>query len=662
MAVATLVLSACTDGGTDPETVNREPSPTEPSEITTTPPDESPATTDPSTTEPPGTESTEPDTTSASTLEWSTCDDEEFDDQLECATLVVPLDHDAPDGDTIDIALIRLPAVLEREGAVLVNPGGPGGSGIDYVAALGTYAQGEMGLERFDIVGFDPRGVDRSNGLRCLDDDELDDLLFDRIDETGDDSDELDDGRDDGTVGADIDDERLAEACVAAFGDSLQHFSTVATARDMDLIRLAMGDPKISFIGISYGTYLGAVYATEYPDRVRAFVLDSAFEPTGDTIEQQYLTQLVGFEEAFTAWAENCEADDSCTFGGDDVEGSWDALREQLDDSPIANADGRAGTASVLETATIAALYDQLTWSRLASALESASGGDPGGLFELADLYLGRSSDGTFSTIQQSNTIIRCASGFGSALPDDPEALAALIRETSPRWGRDVDADSFSDRCADLVPPVELPTLSFDGDAPIMVVGGVNDPATPFRWAEEMAEVLGASATLVTWNGEGHGQLFGSSCLMGLASTVIVELEAPPAGTTCEPDPDVERPDFWDDLPVPDGVSAETLPAEALLLLGLPPRLVYGEARASTLAPADVIEAYDRAMSDVGFESFGVEEPIPGLLFATYVSSTFDIVVLLVLTEEAYDDDELAPAARLTDDGETLLALVSFPI
>ena len=657
-----LALTACTGGEADPETVDREPSPTGPSETTTAPPDEPTATTDPSTTEPPGAEppAADLDTTGASTLEWSTCDDE-FDAPLECATLEVPLDHDEPDGDPIDIALIRLPAVLEREGAVLVNPGGPGGSGVDYVAALATYAQGEMGLERFDIVGFDPRGVDRSNGLRCLDDDELDELLFDRIDEIGDDTDELDDERDDDTVGVDIDDERLADACVAAFGDSLQHFSTVATARDMDLIRLAMGDPTISYIGISYGTYLGAVYATEYPDRVRAFVLDSAFEPTGDTIEQQYLTQLVGFEEAFTAWADDCQADDACTFGGDDVEGSWDALREQLDDSPIANADGRAGTASVLETATIAALYDQLTWSRLSSALESAAGGDPGGLFELADLYLGRSSDGTFSTIQQSNTIIRCASGFGSALPDDPEALAELIRETSPRWGGDVDADSFGDRCADLVPPVELPALSFDGEAPIMVVGGVNDPATPFRWAEEMAEVLGASATLVTWNGEGHGQLFGSSCLMGLASAVIVDLEAPPAGTTCEPDPDVERPDFWDDLPVPDGVSTETLPDEALLLLGLPPRLVYGEVRTSTLAPDGVIEAYDQAMSDSGFESFGVEEPIPGLLFATYVSPAFEIVALLVLTEEAYDDDEFAPAERLTDDGETLVAIISFP-
>jgi pimeloyl-ACP methyl ester carboxylesterase len=659
-----LVLVGCDNGGSGPETIEREPTPIDPVETTTGDErnDDDRSTDDEGDRTPPPDPSDTTDVdepADVGALNWTLCDDE-FDAALRCATLPVPLDHDQPDGEMIELALIRLAASGSRQGAVLVNPGGPGGSGVDYVGALATYAVGEMGLQDFDLVGFDPRGVDRSNGLRCLDDSEFDELLFDRVDDPGD-PDAGDPGDvADGSIVTGAHDERLVEACVAEFGDTLQHFSTEATARDMDLIRDALGDDTISYIGISYGTYLGAMYATLFPDRVRAFVLDSAFEPTGDTIEQQYLTQLVGFEEAFTAWADDCQTDPSCNFGGDAVARSWDALRVQLDENPLANADGRSGDASVMEIATIAALYDPLTWPVLASALDDAYAGDPAGLFGLADLYVGRSPNGTYSTIQQSNTVISCASGFGSARPDDPEALAELIRTSAPRWGADVDADSFADRCADLVPEVELPQLTFEGDAPIVVIGGVNDPATPFRWSVEMADTLGPSAALVTWNGEGHGQLFGSSCLLDIASRVIVDLEPPTEGIECEPDPPVERPDFWDDIPVPDGIDPDPLPAEAMVLLGLPPRLVYGEARTSTLDADGVLEAYDTALVELGFQSFGVEEPLPGLRLATYASPSFEIVSVLVLTDEAYDDPELAPAVRLVDEGEVLLAIITF--
>ena len=247
------------------------------------------------------TETSGPDTTTGQTqdsLDWGTCDDEQVTEPtLQCASITVPLDYTNPAGETIDIAMVRVPAKDDRQGAILFNPGGPGGSGFDYIAQGGTYISSELGLENFDLIGFDPRGVDRSNGIRCLTDAELDKYAY------------LDDTPDTPEEQALLDEADVAfnAACKAKYGDSLQFYSTANTARDMDAMRAAMGDDTISFLGVSYGTYLGGVYATMFPDRVRALALDSAFEPTGDTIEEQYKTQLVGFEHAFDDWAAWCQ-------------------------------------------------------------------------------------------------------------------------------------------------------------------------------------------------------------------------------------------------------------------------------------------------------------------------------------------------------------------
>lgn len=645
IALTLTLLTAACSGDADPATIEREPITTgdddadDPEPPPTTEPDQAP--------DEPDSDVDDPDPGDTNSLQWGPCDDID-DPAFDCAVLAVPLDHDTPEGDTIEIALARLPATGSRIGAVLVNPGGPGGSGIDFTVATGAYLAAEIGLEEFDLIGFDPRGVDRSGGLRCLTDSELDDLLFG--------------GRTDDETEAfsGISGEEFAEACRDRYGDTLQHFSTLATARDMDLVREALGDDQLSYIGTSYGTYLGAVYATLFPDRVRAMVLDSGFEPTRDTLEERYLTQLVGFEEAFDAWAADCEANPECAFEARPVDEGWDALRDQLETDPLTGDDGRIVDASVFETATTSALYNPITWPLLSVALDDASAGDPAGLLQLADLYLGRNPDGTYDTIMQSNRIISCASGFGAAVPDDPEALAELIRQTAPRWGRDVDADSFTDGCTPLMDPVELPELGFTGDAPVLVIGGVNDPATPFRWSEELADTMGPSAALVTWNGEGHGMLVSSNCLLGHAHDVLVRLSTPASGEVCDPDPDVPRPDFWDDLPVPDGVSPEPLGPEAMNVLGLPSRLVYGEARTTTLAPDDLLSAYRTALTDQGFQSVAREEPIPGLIVETFLSRSFDALSIVVVADEAYDDPELAIAQRLVGEGETLFALITF--
>src|SRR3954452_19908832 len=338
-----------------------------------------------------------------STLQWGPCDDPNAQDPaLRCAKFKVPLDYDNPSGESIDLALVKVPAQGDRIGAVLFNPGGPGASGFDFVAFGGQGMSSTLGLDSLDLIGFDPRGVDRSGGIRCVSDQFQDQHVY--ADNTHDTPEEQAlkhepyNGFNDG--------------CTAKYGDKLRLYTTANTARDMDTIREALGDDKISFYGGSYGTYLGATYASMFPDRVRAMVLDSAIEPNGDTAEQQFETQRIAFEAVFNRWAAWCEGDASCDFTGADVPGRWDQLKEQLDDVPLAGADGRLATNTTLQVATISALYTESSWASLGQALAKAAAGDPTGLFALADSYNGRDETGKYSTLMQSFPVIECASGL----------------------------------------------------------------------------------------------------------------------------------------------------------------------------------------------------------------------------------------------------------
>ncbi|MBI4932865.1 MAG: alpha/beta fold hydrolase [Actinobacteria bacterium] len=600
-----------------------------------------------------------PDTTGGSssggTIDWEPCDDESATDEaLECATLAVPLDHNAPDGDTIDLALVRAPATSDRQGAILMNPGGPGGSGFDFIAMNGTGIQSQMGLDGFDIVGFDPRGVDRSNGIRCVDDAFIETHLY--LDDTPDTPEEQ--------ALLDEDTQGFVDGCKERYGDTLQFYSTDFTARDMDLIREGMGDEQISYLGISYGTYLGAVYATLFPDRVRAMVLDSAYEPNGDTVEEQYLTQIVGFEGAFNDWAKWCQDDAGCPFNAADVGARWDALRVQLDENPITVESGRVVNQSTLDVATSAALYSEASWPVLADALAKAETGDGEGILSMADDYKGRNADGTFDTLFQSIGIIECASGIEQAPPDDPDALLAKIKEQAPRWGADVTLEDLTDTtgdCADLMPDQDIVELDYSGDGPIVVVGGTNDPATPIRWAEEMTAALGANARLVTFTGEGHGQLLASKCVTEAESAVLIDLTLPDEGTVCDPDPVVERPTWWDTLPTIPGEEAVELPAVSAAL-GLSDTLGYGETRVTAASMEDADAAWATALADAGFMDLGVQDiGIDGTLEHGYFSPEGELLALIFMSPEAFDTDALSSAKSSVPEGKTVLLLVYLP-
>jgi len=465
-------------------------------------------------------------------LEWQPCDDVVVTESgFECGTVTVPLDYSNPKGTTIDIAVIRYKAREQRQGAILYNPGGPGASGFNMVAWMGTYYVDELGLQAFDFVGFDPRGVERSNGLKCQSDAEIDKYQF---------TDASPDTPEEESFYTDAYN-AFVEACITKYGDTLDHYSTANIARDMDVIRVAMGDAQISYLGVSYGTYLGAVYANLFPERVRAMVLDSAFEPNGDTIEEQYTTQLGGFERAMNNWIAWCESDATCAFHAADVGARWDALYQQYDESSVTATDGRVTYQSVILRATKAALYTESSWRQLAQALADAEKRNVVRVWKLVDGYYERDEDGVYTSIVHAFEIIGCASGFDYEEVSDPEALLTKIRSIAPRMSVDMRAENFQNdsngsSCGGLMLAQTPAPTEYAGDAPILVIGGENDPATPMRWSEKMHDRMGPSAVLLRYTGEGHGQVLSADCVNRAAANTLVALELPANNTVCRPD------------------------------------------------------------------------------------------------------------------------------
>jgi pimeloyl-ACP methyl ester carboxylesterase len=594
-------------------------------------------------------------------LSWGSCNDPKATDPtLECATLDVPLDYtkatDTSKANTITLALIRAPATSSRKGAVLFNPGGPGGSGFDPIAESGITIQGELGLGHYDIVGFDPRGVDRSGGIRCVDDAFMEKHLY--LDDTPD-TPEAQALLDEATTG-------FVKGCKDHYGDTLQHYSTANTARDMDRIRAGLADRQIGFLGISYGTYLGAVYATLFPDRVRSMALDSAFEPNGDTVEQQFLTQTVGFEGAFNDWATWCKGTTECAFKAGDVGARWDALRQQLDAHPLTSTTKRTVNQATMDTATSAALYSRGDWPVLGDALNKAEQGDGDAMLSLADSYEGRNEDGTFDTLFQSIGIIECASGIDQQPPTaaEAESIVQKIHAQAPRMGGHVTAKDLTDQtssCTDLMPKQSPVPLTYRGKGPIVVVGGTKDPATPIRWAQEMTKELGDQARMVTFNGEGHGQLLASKCITKIEGAVLAAQQLPKADTTCEPDPVVAKPAWWGDLPTFPNATAADLPA-VLSAVGLTDTLGYGETFLTDATESAADTAFSAALKAAGFQELGAGDlHLAHTTDRAWQAPNGDLLVVVGLGAAAFDDPEISSAKGAVPPNTTVVVIAYIP-
>jgi len=594
---------------------------------------------------------------SGATITWHSCNDKSIDsedsDKFDCGTVDVPLDYAQPDGEKISIALIRLRASERRTGAILYNPGGPGASGFDYVASMGQTYVDELQLEEFDFVGFDPRGVDRSGGLRCQTDKEIDKYMYpDTTPDTP---------AEEASLQAAYD--SFAAACKAKYGAKLQFYSTENTARDMDMIRIAMGDEKISYLGVSYGTYLGAVYASMFPTNVRSMVLDSAYEPKGDSIEERYMTQIRGFEKAMNNWIVWCEKEARCAFQASDVGARWDALYTKLDQQPVAGKDGRLANQEVLDTATKSALYSQSRWSDLAQALADVEAGDAEGLWYLADSYNDRQDDGTYLTSNQSQNVIACASGIlYDAVPNADELLKKMQTE-APRMSIGATAEQLAapSDCHVYMDEMPIAAVQYSGDAPVLIIGGENDPATPMRWSTKMRDEMGPNAALLTYSGEGHGQVLESKCVNKAASQVLTAMKLPADGSKCDPDPDMVAPRWWSLVP---GAVSDAVVLDAMVMhdaTGIKKSDAFLQAWAVPgTNQKDLLAEYEATMETAGFTNPDDPSEVSGGLLKYFCDGN-ECVGVLVLDATALAMPDWDSISELVPADHCLVAYLYFP-
>ncbi|MFQ6172233.1 alpha/beta hydrolase [Oryzobacter sp. R7] len=455
-------------------------------------------------------------------LAWSDCEG------AECTRLRVPVDYDAPNGETIELAVVRVPAKRpsSRLGSLVVNPGGPGGSGVDYARGA-DFIVGAGVRQAYDIVGFDPRGVQRSAPIDCVSDRDLDAFLG------GDPT--PDDAAEQQQLAAAA--RSFAQGCGRS-GALVGHVSTVEVAKDMDVLRAALGEEKLTFLGKSYGTFLGTTYADLFPAQVGRMVLDGVIAPDLTAAEVN-LGQAQGFEQATRAWAAYCVEEGDCPFGRS-VDRVMEGLRTFLasvDENPLPRTGDGAVPRLTEGWATLgiaAAMYDQGKWQSLVDALRQGLDGDGTALMQLANQYADRNPGGQYAgNIMEAIYAVNCLDKPEDADLAERRRLADEAVETAPTWGRFLMWSTLP--CGTWPTPAtgEPRTVSAEGAAPIVLIGTTRDPATPYQWAVRLREQL-ASASLITFDGDGHTAYTRSnSCVDEAVDAYYLEGTQPRDGLRC---------------------------------------------------------------------------------------------------------------------------------
>ncbi|WP_232323889.1 alpha/beta hydrolase [Catenuloplanes japonicus] len=447
--------------------------------------------------------------------------------RYECAEITVPKDWNNPgNGATFSLALMRVRSGQQKNriGSLLINPGGPGGSGIDTAAYLsfGPQVQGLPSevLERFDLVGFDPRGVSRSSPVKCISDKDLDASY-------GSEPDPATQAEFDELVALN---KRIGDACGAKYGAELPLFSTEQAARDIDAIRAALGDEKLTYLGYSYGTLLGATYAQLFPQNIRAMVLDGAVDPQQGMVAGSE-SQAKGFERAFdnfSAWCARTPA--QCPIGPD-ARGALTELLDKARATPLTGSDGREATAGWIFYSAVAALYTELYWPQLGKALGALRDGEPDEMFELADTYTSRTDRGTYDNQADALLAVNCADSDETVAPEQIRALQLEWEKTYPLFGAPLAMGMLG--CA-FWPGAKdpYPTGPATGAPTIVVVGTVGDPATPYEQTAVLANMLGTGQVL-TWEGEGHTAYPNTQCITRAVDGYLIDLTAPERDLRC---------------------------------------------------------------------------------------------------------------------------------
>jgi pimeloyl-ACP methyl ester carboxylesterase len=451
-------------------------------------------------------------------VEWTTCGE-----TFECARIRVPLDYAKPGGPVIELAVNRRPAddLGRWHGAILVNPGGPGASGTQYARLMGT-SLGEA-TTTFDVVGFDPRGVEDSDAVDCFSDAELDNRLA------------MDSSPDNDAEVAAFEESVVTAGtgCEQRSGALLGHVSTIETARDMDIVRHVVGDPVMHFFGASYGTLLGGIYAEMFPDRVARMVLDAGVDPTVKGADLA-LEQVGGFESALQSYLADCTTDE-CPLGGtvDEANQNLLELLQRIDREPLPGNDGRDLTSGLAFYGMALPLYAEEAWPLLTQALAAAARGDGAQLLRLSDLYTSRSEEGYTDNSMEAFLAINCLDDPSARTPADVERDLPRFTEVSPTFGPTFAWSTLG--CPDWPAGAASPIPEIDaaGAEPILVIGTTRDPATPYAWAESLADQL-ASGVLLTRDGNGHGAFgHGNECIDQAVVDYLIDGAVPADGTTC---------------------------------------------------------------------------------------------------------------------------------
>ena len=444
-----------------------------------------------------------------------------------CTDVTVPVNYGQPGGERMQLSLVKYPATNQKKrlGSLLVNPGGPGASGVEYGYAA-EYIVSKKILESYDLVGFDPRGVGGSSAKRCLSNSETDRL----VEANGPPVDGLD------LSILEKNSKMLATRCEEKLGNRLKFLGSVDVVRDMDLMRQVLGDEKLNYLGKSYGTYLGLVYMSMYPKNVGRFVLDGVVDPNLSANELNK-AQAVGFEIALDSFLTDCITKKDCFFKGtlDEARAEITKLQNQVGEKALSSTDGRVATGSILVLAMVASLYDSETgWPALNKALKDVYKGKGDRLFDLVNGYVVRDKKGQYpSNENEIAYIVNCIDRTDDASPGRLAQDAKRFESFAPHFGPYIAWSTLPCHYwpyAPIRPPVEL---NGKGSPEFIVVGTTRDPATPYAWATEVTARF-PSAFLITADGDGHtGHGRGSTCVDGAVDTFFLSGVLPARPLRC---------------------------------------------------------------------------------------------------------------------------------
>ena len=458
-------------------------------------------------------------------LGWAPCKDKP---QMQCANVKVPLDYKKPGGKAITVAMAKLPAKSGKPiGSLFVNPGGPGESGIDLVSRADKAFSKDV-MDKYDIIGFDPRGVGSSTPVDCVDDRELAKIL---------DSD-IDTSTEAGRKARKAQARQIAKGCKEKSGELLAHVGTESAARDMDVLRGLVGDEKLNYFGFSYGTSLGGMYADLFPKKVGRMVLDGAANPQQSFLPSTY-TQMLGFEKTFERYAERCVKAGNCSLGSsvDAAKKKMRALLDQAHATPFKTSDpNRPLNRSMLRIALTGLMYKDEWWPLITGGAQGLIEDNDGSTFMLPlDIYIGRVGDSFDGNSMEAYWAINCADYVQSSESEYQKYAKKLKREAVVFGSFSAEDDLAMHVCAELPyhPKANPGPYRAKGSAPIVVIGTKHDPATPYSWAQNMHKTL-ENSVLLTWEGDGHlAYRRAGSCIDTSVDKYLLTGEAPKDGLVC---------------------------------------------------------------------------------------------------------------------------------